>query len=417
MRINHDTKGVSLAMTIGLLFLLVTMTATINELVIRALRSAHQIEASDKAYFSAEAGVEDALYELSQHTAGYETPDLDSGNARGDDFSNGVSWTNTWEIKNKELNPCITNDWDSFNPRYCGRIYTGEKLVVNMFSEYYDPLPVTLTNAINDDGESDITINKLLVSSFRFRLRLPKTVVSDNPDAFSGTQIVYFDNDRDFDGNWLLTVNEDPSADFGGVVAHNCPGIGAVGVADDDCDGREDEDSPEDPVILWKLVDDAGNSFQPLRGCIGDPRHSSHDAFSTPPGYDNSILCEKNFSKSNDEVFIEFDQGFYGVSMIGSTEDILTLSDFITSIGNNRLQMEILVVTPSQVIDTNNASKVPIPYFEYGIEYDAGPGVELPSTYFSIRSDGYYRDFKQSITTNVTPRATSRLLDLTIIQQ
>ena len=66
-----DNKGVSLPLVIGLMLLLVTITTTVNELVIRSLRAARQIEASDKAYFAAEAGIEDALYELSTHGAGY----------------------------------------------------------------------------------------------------------------------------------------------------------------------------------------------------------------------------------------------------------------------------------------------------------------------------------------------------------
>ena len=81
------------------------------------------------------------------------------------------------------------------------------------------------------------------------------------------------------------------------------------------------------------------------------------------------------------------------------------------------MQMEFLAVAPFQAINTIAQSRVSIPYLEYAMTYSETNGDEIPGTFFSIQSDGYYQDFKQSITTNVVPRATTRLLDLTIIQQ
>lgn len=402
-----DNRGVSLAIGIGLLFLLVTMTATVSELVIRALRSARQIEASDKAYFAAEAGIENALYELSAHTAGYETDDLGTG--RNEDFSqNGVGWRNEWEIKNKGLNSCVAGDWESpFSPIYCGRIYQGEKLIVNLFSDDNDPI-VSDPNELNTELAE---ISKLDVLALEFKLRFPKPVVVANAGAFSGLPLVNIDNDGDFNPGDGSGLNEDGPESVDGKDV--CPYSGGIAINDNDCDGREDEDSLDDPVILWRMIDNMGNSFQPLRGCVGDTQHSSHPI----AGDDNATLCEKNFVKSGDEVSIEFDQDVRGNSVVAGIQTISSLLDFISTIPDtNQLQMEVLVVAPNRVIDSTLAKEIPIPYFEYGIDYDAGT-LELPSTYFSIKSDGYYREFKQSITTNVTPRATSRLLDLTIIQQ
>ncbi|MDH5596807.1 MAG: hypothetical protein OEY44_01775, partial [Candidatus Peregrinibacteria bacterium] len=191
MRLTRDNRGVSLPLVIGLTMLLVLITTTLNELVIRALRSAHQIEASDRAYFAAEAGIEDALYELSAHSAGYETQaSLGEADVRSDDFTQNVLWANEWEIKNKGLNDCAQmDDWEAgFLPGYCGRLFGGQKLIINLFAD--DALSVGVgTSAVN---ETVADIGTLSVSNFVLKLRLPKEVVLDN-----GLTTLRIDNDRD----------------------------------------------------------------------------------------------------------------------------------------------------------------------------------------------------------------------------
>lgn len=406
-----DSRGVSLALAIGLLLLLITITTTINELVIRTLRASHQIEASDKAYFAAEGGIEDALYELSAHAAGYETNTLGTADARNADLTETVPWINEWEIKNKSLNTCDNElaTWEGgFSPTYCGRIYGNQKLVINMFTDDAQSLGIT-TNEIN---ETMADINTLTVSDITIRFRLPVSTVTDNPGAFGSGLLI--DNDGDLGVSSqsgpeaILGLNEDGHEAFG-YAQNPCPYSGGIPIDDNDCDAVEDEDSPEDPVILWKIIDGSGNSFQPLRGCKGDPMHASH------PANPNATLCEKNFVLSNNELAVNLTQTDMGVDQDGN---IMPLEAFLSSYAGatQTLQMELLVVSPMEAINVATAAKIPIPHYEYGIEYNAG-GDLLPSTFFSIRSDGYYRDFKQSITTNVVPRATTRLLDLTIIQQ
>jgi hypothetical protein len=63
---------------------------------------------------------------------------------------------------------------------------------------------------------------------------------------------------------------------------------------------------------------------------------------------------------------------------------------------------------------TSPPSQIVIPYVEYQITSNT---VQIPNPYFTIKSDGYYRDFKQSLTTTITPKISTSLLDFTIIQQ
>jgi len=408
IRFKPDNKGVSLPMTIGLMLLLVTITATLNELVIRALRASHQIEASDKAYFAAEAGVENALYELSAHTAGYQTAPLGDLNARNDDFAGTVSWNNEWEIAGRNLNACdsLMDDWavPSFNPSYCGRLFEGQKLVINLFSDDAD----SVGNGTDQINEAAPVINKIHLSDFKLVFRFPPSVIAANSVAFAGLQPLSIDNDGDYDSGSGTGLNEDGPAEFDGK--QNCAYSPLVEVDDNDCDSKEDEDSTRDPVLLWKLVDDQGHSFQPLRGCKTDSQHASHPN----PGDTNATLCEKDFLKTINELSVFITEADRGINQDGMITDV---ASFIADMPlDSQLQMEILVVAPLQHVNTTDRYKVPLLYLEYGLEYTAG-GLDIPATFFSIRSDGFFQDFKQSITTNVVPRATTKLLDLTIIQQ
>lgn len=410
MKYRFDNSGVSLPMTIGLLLLLVTMTVTVNELVIRALRSSHQIEAADKAYLAAEAGMEDALYELSIHGAGYETPVLGNFEVRSANFDDNTVWKNEWEIQSRGINDCADfSAWAGFRPVLCGRIYEGGKLVISLYSDDAVSTGI-LTNEINETVPDIHTLNP---SIFTLRFRVPPDIVADNLQAFDGIPSFKIDNDQDYTAA-NGRVNEDGQTDFG-YPLNTCPYSAGVLVSDNDCDGREDEDSSQEPVVLWKLLDDAGHSFQPLRGCksgsVVFPRHSSH------PANDNAVLCEGSFTSFFNEISASINYSLdRGIDENGS---ILSLPAFVANVvaaGANDLQMEILAVAPFEAVDEINLKKVHIPYLEYGLDYTLATG-EIPSTYFSIKSDGYSQDFKQSITTNVVPRTTTKLLDLTVIQQ
>jgi len=412
MKLKIDNKGVSLALVIGLFLLLVIITTAVNELVIKALRSSYQIESSDKAYFAAEAGIENALYELSAHLAGYETPSLGDPDVRNEDFTETVAWRNEWEIKNKNLNDCGAFDvWEGgYSPAYCGKVTYGNKLVINLFNDN------ALSVGINTDQVNDTSsvINTLSIPTINIKFRLPTAIVADNQVGFGSGLLI--DNDGDLGSSSqkgpenIFGLNEDGSSGLPGSYGTNtCLYSGSVDIDDNDCDGKEDEDSPEDPVILWKVIDDSGNFFQPLRGCKGDADHVSH------AGSANAGLCEKNFILAGNELALSLNELDLGVDKDGTIQN---LRNFLSgySGNNDALQMEILVVAPMTAVDVFDSGTIPIPYYEYGIEYNA-VGDILPSTYFSIKSDGYFKDFKQSITTNVVPRATTRLLDLTIIQQ
>jgi len=409
MKLKLDNRGVSLAMTIGLLMLLVTLTATINELVVRALRASHQIEAADKAYLAAEAGVEDALYELSIHNAGYETAGLDDPTVRNDNFDNTLKWNNEWQISGRDTASCDDMaPWqNAYTPTLCGRVYEGQKHVISLFTD--DALSTGITtDEINEAGSE---INVLSYVSMKIRFRIPIDVYDASIGAFNAvpTKPLLIDNDKDYDPDGS-GLNED-GAKLSLFPLVTCDYSGAVEVSDNDCDGHEDEDSHQDPVFLWQLVDNAGHFWKPLIGCKLEANDPSH-------GFPNSLICESTFRLNGQEVHASIDHTDLGIDQNGTR---IALWQFINTYAgtDNLLQLEIVPVAPFEAIDPTatgiEPDRIPFTNFEYGIDYSATGS--MSSAHFAIRSDGYYQDFKQSITTNVTPRAGTRLLDLTIIQQ
>ncbi|HLG25925.1 MAG TPA: type II secretion system protein, partial [Candidatus Gracilibacteria bacterium] len=69
----RNRKGSALLVAILMMGILITLTLGLSTLVIREIRQTSDIVQAGKAYFAAEAGIEQALYDLSQSLPGYET--------------------------------------------------------------------------------------------------------------------------------------------------------------------------------------------------------------------------------------------------------------------------------------------------------------------------------------------------------
>ena len=388
LNIKLNSKGVSLPLVVGLVLLLMLASVATNELVIKALRSAHQIEASDRAYFAAEAGIEDALYELSEHFYGYET-----GSIRNDDFGGDIRWNNDWEILNRSNSFIFGTDTDENLV-----LLPNQKLIIGLSND--NSFATVLNNGINPNSPQTIDVNLLPINSLSVTFRIPHDLATGySPLLTDGLQI---NNDKDDD------VNEDGP----GTPVEPCGGDYAG--KDDDCDGKEDEDSEQDPVILWKITDNMGNSLIPIRGCFdGTPP----TAPATVHPYDpiGTEICEKDFFLDGEYYLAMINQSTEGIDQ---NNDVISIGEFISQAyegtNNRKVQLEFLIVAP--LIDSDNLSgaDISIPYLEYTISSDS----ELvPLPYFTINSDGFYKDYKQSITTTVTPKTAVPLFDFTIIQQ
>jgi len=384
LKIGHSRKGVSLPLVTGLVTLLMVASLAANELIIRTIRSVRSVEASSRAYFAAEAGIEDGLYELTPHLAGYETPSLDTDDVRKDvfdkkggldkcsDIGKSIRWANCWDIESRGT-----------EAKWSEKMFKDQKLVISL---YRDGNNVTEgNNAINTTAIPPSEISNLRPSNFSIKFWIP----TDEP-AMAAMRI-----DNDQDGG---TPNEDGPNDDDIECLKN--------PEDFDCDDKVDEDSAEDPVILWKLTDDNGRSLIPLKGCL-EPKPN---AISN----ETSEICERDFIVSNGNFTAKLDSDYYGLNELGQKETIRSFIETPNDI-TRRMQFEFLIVAPMEYVN-QQSKKQPIQNISY--EVDSGDGVTvIPYPYFNIRSDGYYGNYKQSITTRITPKTSVPLFDFTIIQQ
>ncbi len=395
LEIGNSRRGVSLPLVTGLVALLMVSSAAANELVIRNMQSVQRIEASNRAYLAAEAGIEDALYELSPHFAGYQTQPFGDSDVRsnifdesGDacDAGDGGDWCNEWVIESRSGQ----NNWE-------GKFFPKQKLIIQLYNDNNNSNEGF--NAINDGPFSANEIQALNnLGVFKITFRMPDDVIENGK--------LFIDNDQDG------LLNEDPEGAPNPINCFIDEDTGALANPEDhDCDGLVNEDSRYDPVILWKLTDGGDKSLIPIKGCM-----EINDNPGTQP-------CEDDFGPTSSPLYNEgayavlINQNTDGVNEKGEIEStnnfISRATDFVTGSPNAKIQFEFLIIAPMEHIQ--GITRVEIPYFEYDV-YSSN-STDIPYPYFSIKSDGYYRQFKQSITSTVTPKTTTPLFDFTIIQQ
>ncbi len=369
-------------LVIGLVTLLMVSSIAINELIIRGLQSATRIEAANRAYMAAEGGIEDALYELTPHFAGYKTPALNNEFVRNSDFGGDLEWINNWAIE--------SHSGDAIWPDPPGRFYENQKLMIYLFNDTNLDTSGT-ANAINNGPFESNDIEAVDANIFAITFTIPNADV-----VITGSSVLKIDNDGDYDGT-DNTINEDPDEPITQEDLENCP----ENPEDNDCDGKVNEDNEDDPVILWSLTDGAEKSLMPKKGCAGV----------------GSEICEKGFSAAN-SYGVTLDQTATGINENGAEETIdLFINRAIYAPDGSldaKLHFEFLIIAPLEHVDTPDSKINEIPYIEYVVDSSSD---QLPYPFFRIKSDGYYGTYKQSITSTVTPKTTVPLFDFTIIQQ
>jgi hypothetical protein len=105
--LHKGVRGSSLLVTLLIMGVLMTLTLGLSTLVIREIRQTGDIVAAGRAYYAAEAGIEQALYELGQGLPGYETEGSDDGWVN----SNGGEFEYRYKIENRaDSMPYIPDD-------------------------------------------------------------------------------------------------------------------------------------------------------------------------------------------------------------------------------------------------------------------------------------------------------------------
>lgn len=72
-RLLLDQRGASIIVVLGLVFVISLLSISLAKSIVTFMRTTYQVEQANAAYFSAEGGVEMALYDLLAYKDGYET--------------------------------------------------------------------------------------------------------------------------------------------------------------------------------------------------------------------------------------------------------------------------------------------------------------------------------------------------------
>lgn len=139
MRILRKTQsGSALLITLLIMGILMTLTLGISSLVIKEIRLTQTIVDANKAYYSAEAGIENALLGLSLNFKGYETP-VQAGNNNVPDFMVFPLIANGDPVNSDLLNPDFSYKYRILNTTSAVPNFSDEQPVYIANGKLVDP--------------------------------------------------------------------------------------------------------------------------------------------------------------------------------------------------------------------------------------------------------------------------------------
>ncbi len=336
-------EGASLVIALGVTTLLVIMALGVNKALISSLRGAGKIEGASAAYFTAEAGLEEALYDIAVHDSGYEVDPLIHGTYSEVNFDQNASRA-AWKIKSlPAANPPGSNIYIIPEPGE-GNASNKDYNIINLSN----PLSLSLFVDIALPGSLASNLQKVTPNTFDLYLQIPDGFRNDLANL-----------EVDNDGDGLFEEDDLPYT------------------VDNDGDSLIDEDPINDAVVNWSVtgVDSSGGQLI-LRPVFISPAE----------------ITEREIHKNMiTALFEENTGGEYKSSLTGAFIP-KSFRDFVGSVVENP------VFKVSVIANLLDSSQNKIPYLEYKIVYRVNSGsLPIPNPQMQIISDGFAGNFKQSV--------------------
>jgi len=212
-------RGSSLLVTLLVMGILLTLTLGLSTLVIREIRQTGDIVSAGKAYYAAEAGIEQGLYELADHYPGYETTDNDNnvpGWKEVDMFEGNDSLTDKCSYRYKISNkgntiPYIPDDEPIYLQPSGVAVSKGD-LFESHEDQTYNVLPLNQSVTIPlfiDDGNGGITDVDDFLLQYYVDFSLDDTLLGELNPNYKGRHHLELE---DFDIlRWKVFGNRCPS--------------------------------------------------------------------------------------------------------------------------------------------------------------------------------------------------------------
>jgi len=146
-------KASAMVIALGIVAILIVISATIATVALVAFRSTTDIARANQAYYAAEAGIEESLFHLAGHQAGFE-------NKKTSALVNNSN--NQWNIASRlDQLPALAQgngDNNNFNA-----LKSGAKLIINLFND------ISCNNATNPDCSFDPPVTQN-VTNFELKI-------------------------------------------------------------------------------------------------------------------------------------------------------------------------------------------------------------------------------------------------------
>lgn len=173
MKIFKKQKGSSLVISLGIMSLLLILSGAVMATIFRSVHLTNNVANSNKAYFAAESGLEEALYELSNHLSGFET-------SSGTTFTNNAKYDYEIEYQNTTGRIPRTGEGNSPNHTDWNKIAYKGTYNLNLF---YDNS--TKGNKTKYDCTSDCTnIVNPSAGTLELHVQTPNSEVLTNDEIF-----------------------------------------------------------------------------------------------------------------------------------------------------------------------------------------------------------------------------------------
>lgn len=204
-------KGSSLLISLGIMSVLLVLSGGISTLVIKSLRTSASIENQNKAYFAAEAGLEEALYDLSAHLSGYEN---NSGASllNNSNYKYDIKYRTNGRIPaERQGNSPTDPDWNLITPQISYNL--------DLFYDKNDGNTSPDFDCTN--GNCDIVDS--IPSQFNLYLRTPngETLIPTPDEVFLTWTLTGIDKDDPDTKFTLIPKAEDPSSEIKATVINN----------------------------------------------------------------------------------------------------------------------------------------------------------------------------------------------------
>jgi len=380
-----NQKGISIYIAMGFMTTIILISLGVSSVIISFLSGSGNIEIMNQSFFAAEGGMEDALYDLSDHFLGYENTQHQVSEKFSDTNNTNYSW---------EINSLLPFD-DELNA-------------------YVIP-PKGEGSSVISPNWNILRLGGRAVISLFIDESIPKSLVRD---------CVKIDNPTNCDIRSISDVAHFGLVDIAVKIRARNKDLNITEIEDNEI--SEESSMSDDTILTWGFVGLDKTDYSKYISIRENAKYKKSISGNLKITRDYSNSTEIYESKINNHTSIDdyliidstdltpqgsYTKGSRISSGIDHKNNYSTINSFLSNSLIHRPQFILTLV--SSLFD-NSVDNSAIPFIEYQVLLKSNN--PLPNEYFLIKSKGFSGGFEQSIITKYKPQSSTPLLDFAIFQ-